>query len=59
MTTHVFAQFTAFGTIVAFALVDAAISARVAAPIARDAAHAIGSLSKRVRIDHKYSSFEL
>lgn len=58
-STHVFAQFTAFGSSVAFALLGAAVAAQVVAPVARDTVATMESLSKRVRIDYLCSSFKL
>ena len=54
-----FVQFTAFGSIIAFALVGTAVAAQVAGPSAPDSAPAKDDLSKRVRNDSLWSSFEL
>lgn len=49
----------AFGGMISFTLVGVVIAAQVAVPVVPDAAPAVNDLSKRVRIDHLWSSFEL
>ena len=49
----------ALGNIIAFSLVGTAVGAQIASPGTLDAALAKDDLSKRVRINHLWPSFEL
>ena len=57
-SAHLFAQLTAIGSVISFALVGVTISARVAVRVAPGAAAAMDGLSKRVRIHYTCSSFD-